>query len=253
MTEPNSTFDYNQIPLGFYDNITSKHRGMRSFWHNQKFRRVIDSFEGQQEAILDIGCFSGTFLSMIAPEQVAKQVGVDILKEQIDYANRSYGTAFRSFHLIGDLKEITVAEDGQFDCVTIIEVIEHLSAEEIADLIQLAYRKLKVGGKLIITTPNYASLWVVQEFILNRISDVKYQEQHITHFHYFNIEKKLTTIIPALPQMFSFDFKTTTHFVTPYIALLWYRLAEKISSAIPHRKWNFALGSLLLVELRKRA
>ncbi len=251
MKETNAAFDYNKIPLGFYDEIAKKRRGIRSFWHNQKFKRVIDSFEKPQGAILDIGCFSGTFLSMIPQSQISQQIGVDILKEQIDFANRHYATAFRKFYLIDNLKEIAFVDDAQFDYITIIEVIEHLNSTEINDLLKLAYRKLKTGGKLIITTPNYLSLWPLQEFLLNRISDVKYEEQHITHFNYFSTRKKLNAIVENMQTMFQFDYKTTTHFITPYIAVFSYKLAEKISSAIPHRKWGFPLGSLLLIELKK--
>jgi 2-polyprenyl-3-methyl-5-hydroxy-6-metoxy-1,4-benzoquinol methylase len=237
--------------LGFYDNIAKKKKGIRSFWHNQKFKRVIDSFEEPHNSILDIGCFSGTFLSMISPEYVSEQIGVDILKEQIDFANQNYATSYRKFYLIEDIKEIEFVSDNYFDYISIIEVVEHLKNNEIEDLIIIAYKKLKPGGKLIITTPNYASLWPLQEFILNKISDVKYEEQHITHFNYFNINKKLNSIVKNLNSLFSFDYKTTTHFLTPYIAIFSYKFAEKISAAIPHRKWTFPLGSLLLIELTK--
>jgi len=244
-------FDYNKIPLGFYDDVTKKKKGIRSFWHNQKFRRVIDSFEEPKDSILDIGCFSGTFLSMISPEQISEQVGVDILKEQIDFANQNYATSYRKFIFINSLKEMDSLEDNHFDYITIIEVIEHLTDHEIEDLIKIIHKKLKTGGKLFITTPNYLSLWPVQEFMLNKISDVKYEEQHITHFNYFNIKAKLNCIVGNMHLLFSFDYKTTTHFVTPYVALFSYKLAEKISSAVPHRKWTFPLGSLCLIELSK--
>jgi len=251
MRQKHIPFDYNKIPLGFYDNIAKKQKGIRSFWHNQKFKRVIDSFEEPRSSILDIGCFSGTFLSMISRKQASEQIGVDILKEQIDFANQHYATPYRQFFLIDNLKEMEFVKDNQFDYISIIEVVEHLNNHEIEDLIKIAYKKLKPGGKLIITTPNYFSLWPLQEFILNRVSDVKYEEQHITHFNYFNIKNKLDSIVANMDLLFSFDYKTTTHFITPYIALFSYKLALKISSAIPHRKWTFPLGSLLLIKLIK--
>jgi len=251
MLQENTSFDYNKIPLGFYDDIAKQKKGIRSFWHNQKFKRVIDSFEETEGSILDIGCFSGTFLSMISQHKMSEQIGVDILKEQIDFANQNYATSYRKFYLIENLKKMEEIYNMQFDYVSIIEVIEHLNKSEIEDLIKMAYKKLKVGGKLIITTPNYMSLWPIQEFILNRISDVKYEEQHITHFNYFNIENKLNAIVSNFQTMFKIDYKTTTHFISPYIAIFSYKFAEKISSAIPHRKWTFPLGSLLLIELTK--
>ncbi len=251
MRQKKSTFDYSEIPLGFYDDIAKKQKGMRSFWHNKKFKRVIDCFEGSQESILDIGCFSGTFLSMISQKQIPQQVGIDILKEQIDFANENYGADYRNFYMIDNFKQVGSIPDDHFDVITIIEVIEHLNFTEIEDLIKLAYKKLKTGGKLIVTTPNYVSIWPLQELLLNIISDVKYEEQHITHFNYFSIKNKLNKIVDHMDTMFRLDYKTTTHFITPYIALFSYSFAEKISIAVPPRKWTFPLGSLLLVELTK--
>ncbi|MEI6123251.1 MAG: methyltransferase domain-containing protein [Bacteroidota bacterium] len=251
MTQNSHKFNYNQIPLGFYDRITQKRKGMRSFWHNQKFKRVIDSIEKPLQSILDIGCFSGTFLSLIPPQLISQQTGVDILQQQIEFANTTYGAPFRKFYCIKNLKEVEFLPNQSFNFVTIIEVVEHLTPSEISDLIQLAYTKLRTGGRLVITTPNYRSLWPLQEFVLNKISDVKYQEQHITHFHYFNIRKKLSYLVNNFHSMFRINYVTTTHAFTPYIAMFSYTLAEKIASAIPHRKWAFPLGSLLLVELTK--
>ena len=251
MIKEEPKYNYNEIPLGFYDEIALKRKGIRSFWHNQKFKRVIDCIKMPERSILDIGCFSGTFLSMISEKEIKEQVGVDILREQIDFANKSYGTTFRKFHFLDNLKEINSIEDNHFNYITIIEVIEHLKEDEIIDLITLAYNKLIIGGKLIITTPNYSSLWPLQELVLNIVSDVKYDEQHITHFNYFNIKNKLAKILGKLSTQFHFDLRTTTHFITPYIAIFSYSFAEKISSAVPHQKWTFPLGSLLLIEMTK--
>lgn len=246
-----SSFNYNEIPLGFYDDIARQKKGIRSFWHNQKFNRIIDSIGSEKKSILDIGCFSGTFLSFISKEQIQEQVGVDILKEQIDFANENYATDYRRFYFIKDVNEISFIEDNYFDYITIIEVIEHLNFQEIETIISMAYKKLKPGGKLILTTPNYSSLWPIQELILNRLSDVKYEEQHITHFTYFNVFEKLNQIVPNFNQQFKANYKTTTHFITPYIAILSYKLAQNLSKYMPHRKWTFPFGSLLLMEFEK--
>jgi SAM-dependent methyltransferase len=252
MVQGKSNFDYHQIPLGFYDNITVQKKGMRSFWHNQKFKRIIDIFDAQHSSILDIGCFSGTFLNMIPERIFFHQVGVDILKEQIDFANEKYGTPFREFHYIEDIQKLDFIEDGNFEYVSVIEVIEHLNENEISDLIGLVHKKLSKNGKLILTTPNYISLWPLLEIILNRVSDVKYEEQHITRFNYFNVHKKMNSIVKDFDHLFTLDYKTTTHFLSPYLAILSYKLAEKLSSAIPHRKWNFPFGSLILIVLSKK-
>ena len=37
-----SRFDYSQIPLGYYDDITRRGNPIRRLWHLSKFERVID-------------------------------------------------------------------------------------------------------------------------------------------------------------------------------------------------------------------
>ncbi len=245
------SFDYSSIPLGYYDKIASNKKGVRSFWHYHKFKRIIDGFGGQGGAILDIGCFAGTFLGMIPESVFSKQTGIDILEEQVKYASQKYGKSYRKFYHYQDFSKAECIADNAFDCITVIEVIEHLSSNEIESLFNFAHQKLKPGGKLIVTTPNYASAWPAIERLLNKFSDVKYEEQHISHFNYFNVIVKLDKIVANFHKKFSLQYKTTTHMLTPYFAVFSFRLAEKIASSVPPKKWKIPFGSLLLLQLEK--
>lgn len=251
MENKKTGFDYSCIPPGYYDNIALRKRGIRSFWHYLKFKRIIDSFEESQNSILDIGSFGGTFLGMIPETTITKQVGIDILPEQVDYASKKYGTHFREFFLTDDFTQNQLFTESYFDVITLIEVIEHLTKPQIADIITYAHSKLKTGGKLIVTSPNYISAWPLMEFVLNKLSDVKYEEQHITRFNYFKFYSKLSQIVPDFCEMFHPGFKTTTHLLTPIIAGINFKTADRISSAVSTRKWNIPFGALLLVELEK--
>jgi 2-polyprenyl-3-methyl-5-hydroxy-6-metoxy-1,4-benzoquinol methylase len=252
MDKNQTSFNYSAIPLGYYDGIALRKRGVRSFWHNLKFKRIIDSFEYDQKTILDIGCFAGTFLGMLPIIDFNKQIGVDILKEQVNYANEKYGNEFRKFYLLEDFNNNELFKEVKFDVITLIEVIEHLSKPQLADMITYAHSKLKPNGSLIITTPNYSSAWPVLELILNKVSDVKYEEQHITRFNYFNVFEKLGRIVPRFSEMFQPDFKTTTHLLTPFIASISFSTAARISSAVSPSKWKIPLGALLILKFRKK-
>lgn len=251
MNPEKQTFDYSGIPPGYYDNIASKKSGVRSFWHNSKFQRIIDCIGNDTESLLDIGCFAGTFLGMIPVGRVKNQVGIDILEDQVEFATQKYGCAFRKFYTVKSFKKTTFIPDNFFDFITCIEVIEHLTPEEIVELFQFAFLKLKPGGKFIITTPNYTSAWPLIEWIINRFSDVKYEEQHITRFTYFDLIDKLDKIVGGFHQKFQLDFKTTTHLLTPYIAGISFKTAEKFASRVAPSKWKLPLGSLLLLQLSK--
>ncbi len=54
-------------------------------------------------------------------------------------------------------------DDRTFDVVTIIELVEHLHDAEALELLEEASRVTAPGGRLILTTPNYASIWPLLE------------------------------------------------------------------------------------------
>lgn len=239
-------YNYEQIPLGFYDQILRGGNPIRRLWHLSKFERVLDCLPKRgYRSLLDVGCFSGSFLSLVTQEQFPRQLGIDILPEQVSYARKRYGTPFREFKHVPTVADID-AIDETFDCVTLIEVIEHLRADEIRPLLASLARKLNPRGRLIITTPNYASAWPLIEMLLNRFSDVKYEEQHITRFTYFDFERKLAEIYPELTRQFSLEFKTTSHLLTPFLAAGSFAGARGLSRLVPHKHWRLPFGNLVL-------
>jgi len=246
-------FNYDGIPLGYYDRVLREGSPIRRLWHVSKFERVLDYLPDRpSQSILDIGCFAGTFLSMVPEHRFSRQLGVDILPEQIGYANAHYGTPFREFRHMRSIAALEASVPESFDCVTLIEVIEHLEPAEIRAVFDQCVDRLEPGGKLVITTPNYASAWPLIEVVLNKVSDISYDEQHITKFTYFDMEKKLAAIYPDLWLYFnSLDFKTTTHFVTPFLAALSYDVARGLSRVVPHQKWRHPFGNLVLMVLTR--
>ncbi len=258
------TFDYSQIPEGFYDEVLRTGHPIRRAWHLQKFQRVIEALPFHDEAgdtskdepkkpraLLDIGCFAGSFLSMVPRERFGRQLGVDILPEQIKWAEAHYGTPWRRFKAVQSIDSIEESF-GTFDCITLIEVLEHLSPQEIRLMLQKSAQLLCPGGRLIITTPNYTSSWPLLEWILNRSSDVSYEEQHITKFHWWNLTRKLAAIDPQFTSSFAVDFQTSTHFVAPFLAVFSLEGANAVARRIDPRRWRHPFGSLLLLSLSRR-
>ena len=240
-----ASFDYSRIPLGYYDAITREGNPVRRLWHLSKFERVIDYLPPRPgQRLLDIGCFAGTFLAMLDSEQFSYQLGVDILPDQIAYARQHHGGAHREFRWVRDLHGLAEIED-RFDCITLIEVIEHLQIDEIRVVLEHVARLLVPGGRLVLTTPNYASAWPVLELLINRFSDLSYEEQHVTRFTYWNLVRRLQQIWPPFAEQLRLEAKTTTHFVTPFLAALSFEHARRISRAIPHTRWRMPLGSLV--------
>jgi len=105
---------------------------------------------------LDLGCGDGTLTAMIAKIVEANEVyGVDI----DDMFLQRLPNLIRGIKFDLELLNSTRLpfENNYFDLITTVEVIEHLSCGDY--LIMEAFRILKKGGYLLLTTPNLAS-WI---------------------------------------------------------------------------------------------
>lgn len=176
MTTPGYDYD-KDIPAGFYDEIHQRRAGVRFFWHDLKFRAVAGHL-ADAGRVLDVGCGPGTFIGNYLAD--AECLGVDVSAPQIDYANRRYGSARHRFATrapggLGDTGE-------RFDAITMIELIEHLPPAETRRLLAEARALMAPHGRLVVTTPNYHSLWPIIEWGVNRVSRVGYEQQHINKY-----------------------------------------------------------------------
>lgn len=173
-----AVYDYeNRIPAGFYDRIYQRRIGVRFCWHDLKFRTVISRLNTPRR-LLDIGCGPGTFVGNYLPGVEA--LGIDLSASQVDYATRTYGS---TAHRFSTRSLAGLAEAGErFDAVTVIELIEHLAPVEAIRLLAAARLLLTQDGVLVVTTPNYRSLWPIIELGVNALSPVSYIEQHINKY-----------------------------------------------------------------------
>jgi SAM-dependent methyltransferase len=113
---------------------------------------MIDGLNLNNKNILDIGCYDGAFLSLIKNRNnnfcgiEASDYGVRKCKEKnID---------IKQFYF-DDKSELPYA-DNYFDLVSAGEIIEHIYDTDF--FLDEINRILKAGGKLLISTPNIASL-----------------------------------------------------------------------------------------------
>lgn len=100
--------------------------------------------------IMDLGCGTGDILSLL--KNLGWNVyGIDIDKKAIAIAN-SRGLQDVRF---GTYKTLRFYPDNYFDVIRLYHVIEHL--DNPLECLQLLYKKIKPGGLIILSTPNYAS------------------------------------------------------------------------------------------------
>ena len=174
---------YDNIPVGYYDKIYFKKNNIRSFWHFLKFW-YVKKYIPNNSTHLDYACGPGTFSTFF---KNGKYYGVDIAISQINYANQKYKSKRHKFIKI-KAKNILPFRNNFFHTISMIEFIEHIAEKDLKYILLEVQRVLKPGGKLIVTTPNYFSVWLILEFFLNFISSVKYSLQHINKFNYYKLK-----------------------------------------------------------------
>ena len=230
-----ATYDYTSIDPGYYDDVFRRGAGIQSKWHHLKFKYVRARMPENYSKHLDIGCGPGTFIGTLRED--GRSVGTDVADPQIQYALREYRTDAHQFRCVspGPLP----FEDAAFDVVTLIELIEHLAMSDIEKLLGEALRVLVPGGRLLLTTPNYGSLWPLLEKIVNARGEVTYEEQHITFF-------KRRRLLGLLEGIGLADCSVKTfQGISPFVAALGWKLADAVQ-IVENPLLSRAMGFLLL-------
>jgi len=240
-------FEYDEIPAGYYDRVLEEGHPVQRAWHAQKFSRVRELLAlGEHARLLDVGCGPGTFLGGFQGPREGELVGIDISRPQIEYAESKYGTPWRRFVRV-DSSGPWPFESASFDSLTMIEVIEHLDRERIQGLSAECARVLKPGSTFVLTTPNYTSHWPLLEWMVGRLSKVKYEEQHVTRFHRPFLRRELARV---LGDRFELEYATTIHFVAPFLAPLSRGASDRVARALTPRHWFWPFGALIIARLR---
>lgn len=234
-----AAYDYEgRIPPGFYDKIYQQRSGVRFCWHDLKFRTVAAHL-GRPRRLLDVGCGPGTFIGNYLDGIEA--IGIDLSASQIGYATRTYGNARHRFSARSLAGLVEAGE--RFDAITMIELIEHLTPEAATRLLAEARQLLTPGGVLVVTTPNYRSLWPLIEIGVNAKSPVNYIEQHINKYTRPLLESHL-----AIAGYGEIEVKSVLGFA-PFAAVLGLGTANALH-AVETSLGHLGIGNLLLATAR---
>ena len=101
--------------------------------------------------VLDLGCGNGQLLAFLSRAGLRSVVGVD---RSPDQAERSRRAAPGAEVVLGDGRALLRERAGNFGAIFCIDVLEHLTRDELLEYLHLIAAALRPGGALIAQVPN---------------------------------------------------------------------------------------------------
>jgi len=138
----------------------------QSHWWYTGRRKILTSFvedicrrvTDRRPRILDVGCGTGANLLMLS--QFGDAEGVDISEDALAFCRE------RGLEKVKlGAGEALPYDDGTFDLVTALDVVEHLD-DDLAGLREMR-RVLRPGGRVLLFVPTFMFLWGVQDEVSN--------------------------------------------------------------------------------------
>jgi len=120
----------------------------------ERYRDVADRLMGSGP-VLDIGCGRGEFLELLIDNGI-EAWGVDLDAELVKVATDRGLNVTQT----DGLRTLEQLDDASLGGLVLIQVVEHLSAQEVIDLVALAAEKVRPGGQVLVETVNPQSLYV---------------------------------------------------------------------------------------------
>ena len=120
----------------------------------ERYRDLARHFEGLPP-VLEIGCGRGEFLELLGELGVTAS-GVELDEDLVKVACDK-GLAVTAGN---GLEVLAQAEPASLGGLVLVQVVEHLTAQEVVELVARAAAKLRPGGKVLVETVNPQSLYV---------------------------------------------------------------------------------------------
>ena len=155
-------------------------------YYKEKIKFILEE-TGEGKLVLDVGCNDGFIGEMLIKKQ-NKVFGLDIVKNNLEIAE-SRGLIVKNVNVE---KEKLPFKNNYFDVVILGDIIEHVFDTD--RLLREARRILKTGGKLIVTTPNIASLgrrimllFGISPFIEYSVGMLTNNTPSVGHIRYYTV------------------------------------------------------------------
>lgn len=222
------SFDYHSVAGDYQYRAMHSGHPMQRFWHRGKLTMIdqlVKTHLTPDSRLLEIGCGAGNLL-LQAVIKDSYPVALDLSMQALTFVRSRLQEACqgadapRDFVCIQAVGELLPLPDSSFDCIILSEVIEHLETPQVS--IREAARVLRPGGRLLVTTPNYRSLWPLMEWAVDRMNMAPRMagEQHISRFDPASLRRLL------LECGLGIEYFGTIYNLSPFLSLVSPKRAE---------------------------
>lgn len=179
-------------------------------WHRNKFT-VVKVLGGlnKKMTVLDLGTGSGNF-ELLSAGSVKHIYGIDYNDEAILFLKNKLATKkIKNVTLeCCDMRQIMPKlANKKYDLIISVDTIEHITAKDGLGVMAKSKNRLTKKGKLIFITPNYQSIWVLLEPLLDRLAltPVMGTHQHLSKYSIDSLTKTLNKQGFKVERAFSFN------------------------------------------------
>lgn len=146
--------------------------------HKYGVHSIVFNLVDCNKSILDIGCATG-YLAKVLKEKNCEIWGIDKDDKVLEVAKKFCKKVYKID--VNNLNHLKIKK--KFDYILVLDVIEHLTYPEIC--LKELKKILKIGGKIIISTPNIAHLSIRLKLLFGKFEYQKWGILDDTHIRFF--------------------------------------------------------------------
>ena len=134
-----------------YKALESQYRDPNSLMYRKLM--IDDKYISNGQSLLDIGSGTGELIEMQS-SKFGKIVGIDIDSDAVNRMERRFHSNPNVRIINSGLRELDASLGHEvFDCVTCLDVLEHMRLDESIDTLRGIYARLKTNGIAILSMP----------------------------------------------------------------------------------------------------
>lgn len=182
------------IPADYQYKALRTSNFLQANWHANKLTAIEYVMDfNKKMRVLDVGAGSGNF-ELLFSKKFKSIDALDYHKEALDFLKLKVDELkIKNIKYIhSNIQSMSTSRKiGTYDLILMVDVIEHIRMREAKEMIKFYKKILSPNGKICIITPNYHSLWIYIEEILDKFTIVPHfaGQQHLAQYHPANLEK----------------------------------------------------------------